>query len=184
MKTIFYPFPKEPFLNPEDVVESFSLKEGEKVIDFGAGSGFWTIPMAKKVGKKGHVFVVDARKENLAVIKNKANREGLENLSYYIAPYECTEMPITTKVDLILFSNLFSIINTDKIVFKQLKKISKKNTRLVVIEWKKEAVIGPKKEDRIDPGEVISNAEKAGFNFRCTLSAGSQHTGLLFVYNG
>ncbi|MDD3481108.1 MAG: class I SAM-dependent methyltransferase [Patescibacteria group bacterium] len=183
MKMVYFPFPAEPFLDPSEVVKSFGLKEGEKVLDCGAGSGFWSIPMARAVGRTGHVFVTDAKKENLSVIKRKAGKEGLENLSYYVAPYELTEMPIQTKVDVILCSNVLSIIGTDENIFKAAKKLAKKNSRFIIIEWKKDSEIGPKKEDKINEEEIITAAEKQGFEFKKLLSAGAHHTGLYFVYN-
>lgn len=181
MRMVYYPYPMEPFLEPHEVIKSFGLNEGDKVLDFGAGSGFWSVPIAKIIGKKGHVFVLDAKKENLSIIKKRAEREGLENLSYYIAPYECTEMPVNTKVDLILCSNVLSIIKDTNNVFPKIKKLSKKGTKLVIIDWKQAADIGPKKKDRINEEDIILKAGKIGFNFKKLLSAGPYHTGLYFV---
>lgn len=182
MQIIYYPLPNSPFLSPEDVVSSFDIKAGEKVLDFGAGSGFWSIPLARAVGKTGHVFVTDAKKENLSVIKSKAERIGLENLSYYEAPYEFTHMPIQTKLDLILVSNIISEIGIDDDIFTGAKKLAKEGTRLVIVDWKKSAPIGPKKESRIDEEDIILKAKKVGFEFKKLLSAGEHHTGLYFVY--
>jgi ubiquinone/menaquinone biosynthesis C-methylase UbiE len=182
MQIIYYPFPEAPFLSPEEVVKSFELKEGEKVLDFGAGSGFWSLPLAKAVGRTGHVFVTDAKNENLAVIKSKSEKVGLDNLSFYKAPYEFDQTPIQTKVDLILLSNIISEINEDNHIFKEVKKLAKDGTRLVIVDWKKDSPIGPKKERRIDEEDVIIKARKVGFDFKKLLSAGAHHTGLLFVY--
>jgi len=182
MKVVYYPFPKEPFLSPEEVVSGLDINPGERVLDFGAGSGFWAIPIAKKVGRDGHVFVADAKEENISVIKSKAERFGLDNLSYYLAPYEFSEMPIQTKVDTILCSNILSEITTGDMMYSQVKKLAKEGTKLIIIDWKRESELGPRAERRINEEDVIIKARKVGFEFKKLLSAGAHHTGLYFVY--
>lgn len=183
MEMIYYTYPKAPFLTPDDVVGELGLKPGEKVLDFGAGAGFWAIPMAKLVGSAGHVYVTDAKAENLSVIKAKSKRMNLDNLSYFVAPYHGKHMPIQTKVDLILCSNVISLVDTAEDIIAQAKKLSQNGTRLVVIDWNQKSKVGPKKEDRVDVEEVITIAAKAGFEFKKLLSAGDHHTGMYFVYS-
>lgn len=183
MEMVYYPYPKAPFLTPDQVVGELGLKPGEKVLDFGAGSGFWAIPMASIVGSNGHVFVTDAKAENLSVIKSKANRAGLDNLSYYEAPYNAKQMPIQTKVDLILCSNVLSLVGSAEDFLKQAKKLSHEGTRLVIIEWNEKSKIGPKQEDRVNVEDIILRANKLGFEFKKLLSAGAHHTGMYFVYS-
>jgi ubiquinone/menaquinone biosynthesis C-methylase UbiE/rubredoxin len=183
MEMVYYPYPKAPFLTPDQVVGELDLKSGEKVLDFGAGAGYWAIPMAQAVGTAGHVYVTDAKAENLSIIKTKAQNMNLDNLSYFVAPYHGKEMPIQTKVDLILCSNIFSMIKDPADVLKQAKKLSKDGTRLVVIDWNDKTPIGPQKEDRMNTENIIAMAGKLGFEFKKLLSAGDHHTGLYFIYS-
>lgn len=183
MELIYYPFPKAPFLSPEQVIAELELKLGDKVLDFGAGAGYWAIPMAKLVGTAGHVYVTDAKAANLSVIKTKAQRASLDNLSYFVAPYDGSQMPIQTKLDLILCANIFSLIESSDSILKLLGKLSKGGTRLIVVDWNDKSLIGPQKGERIDTEEVILKAAKVGFEFKKLLSAGAHHTGLYFVYN-
>ncbi|MDD3679160.1 MAG: methyltransferase domain-containing protein [Patescibacteria group bacterium] len=183
MKLVYYPFPKAPFLSPEDVIESLDFLPGDKVLDFGAGTGFWAIPIAKKVGRNGHVFVTEQSSENLAMIKNKAERVGLDNISYFIAPYDASQMPIQTKIDVMIVANIISEIEDDRMIFERAKKLAKEGTRLIIIDWKSESKIGPRKEKRINEEDIILKAARTSFEFKKLLSAGEQHTGMYFVFN-
>jgi ubiquinone/menaquinone biosynthesis C-methylase UbiE len=183
MELIYYPYPKAPFLSPEQVVTELDLAPGEKVLDFGAGAGYWAIPMAKLVGTSGHVYVTDAKAENLSVIKNKAQQYGLDNMSFFVAPYHGKMMPVQTKLDLILCANIFSVVKSCDDILKTVSKLSKGGTRLVVVDWNEKSPIGPQKENRIDTEQVISKAAEHGFEFKKLLSAGDHHTGLYFIYN-
>jgi ubiquinone/menaquinone biosynthesis C-methylase UbiE len=53
------------FQNPVKIVGEY-VKEGDTVIDFGCGPGFFSIPLARLVGEKGKVFAVDLQEEMLA----------------------------------------------------------------------------------------------------------------------
>lgn len=179
---LYYPYPKAPFLRPGEVIADLDLGQGETVLDFGAGAGFWSVPLAEAVGGAGHVFVTDPKPENLSVIKTKAERQGLDNLSYFHASYNSKLMPIQTKVDLILCANILSAIVEHDQLLGNFKKLAKDGTRLVIIDWNEKSVAGPKKERRIDNEEIILKLSKLGFEFKKLLSAGAHHTGLFFVY--
>ncbi len=61
-------------------LEKIGVKEGNKVLDFGCGSGHYTIPAARAVGRGGKVYAVDMRENPLSVIRNKASKEELNNI--------------------------------------------------------------------------------------------------------
>lgn len=173
---------KTGFLSPTNVVGHFNLKPGDIVIDFGSGSGFWAIPIAKIVGAKGLVLALDPYEENLRVLKDKAAREGLGNIRYFKAPYSSKNIPVPEKADLILISNILSLIETDKYLLSSTKKNAKKGTKMVIIDWNKESRVGPKAGKRIDVEEIILEAERAGFEFKKLLPSGAHHHGLYFEY--
>src|SRR5438105_3991728 len=53
------------------LLPSLKIKAGDVVADIGAGSGYYTMKLAKLVGPKGKVFAVDIQPEMLAIIKNR-----------------------------------------------------------------------------------------------------------------
>jgi ubiquinone/menaquinone biosynthesis C-methylase UbiE len=175
---------KEPFLSPATVINTFDLKEGDVVIDFGSGSGYWALPMARIVGSKGLVIAIDNYEENLRVLKNRATKEGINSIRYFKAPYSSKNIPITEKADLILISNILSLVDTDKDLVSSVRSNSVFGTKLVVIDWNKESKIGPKSELRINVEEVITMAEKVGFVFKKLLPTGSDHIGIYFEFEG
>jgi len=62
---------------PEKIV-SGHIKEGDLVLDVGAGKGYFTIPMAKMVGEKGKVVAADLQKTMLQGISRRAVKAGLK----------------------------------------------------------------------------------------------------------
>jgi len=64
----------------ENILKHIGIKRGQKVLDFGCGSGNYTIPAAKVVGEKASVYALDEDKEALNQLMSKAKSMGLKNI--------------------------------------------------------------------------------------------------------
>jgi ubiquinone/menaquinone biosynthesis C-methylase UbiE len=67
------------FHNPERILADLVLP-GQRAADFGAGSGFFTLPLARRVGNSGRVYAVDIQPQMLRQIERHAARAGLNNI--------------------------------------------------------------------------------------------------------
>jgi len=64
----------------ENILKHIGIKKGQKVLDFGCGSGNYTIPAARVVGEQASVYALDEDKEALDRLINKAKLKGLKNI--------------------------------------------------------------------------------------------------------
>jgi len=62
------------------VLERIGIRRGQTVLDFGCGSGTYTIPAAKIVGEQGRVYALDKDKEALDELMQKAESAGARNI--------------------------------------------------------------------------------------------------------
>ncbi|RLB23255.1 MAG: hypothetical protein DRG73_05595 [Deltaproteobacteria bacterium] len=62
------------------ILKRIGIKTGVSVLDFGCGSGTYTIPVAKIVGKEGRVYALDKDKNALDNLMKKAELAGLKNI--------------------------------------------------------------------------------------------------------
>jgi ubiquinone/menaquinone biosynthesis C-methylase UbiE len=62
------------------LLKKIGIKEGQFVLDFGCGSGNYTIPAAKTVGNKGNVYAIDKDENKLKQLAEKAELNGLHNI--------------------------------------------------------------------------------------------------------
>ena len=67
--------------NPYKLLNAAGLEKGQKVVEVGCGPGFFTIPAAKIVGEKGHVYAVDIHPRAVARVKEKVEKEALRNVT-------------------------------------------------------------------------------------------------------
>lgn len=65
--------------NPQKMLKPF-IKEGMTVMDLGCGPGFFTIEMAKMVGKNGKVTAVDLQEGMLEIVRKKVTDTDLQNI--------------------------------------------------------------------------------------------------------
>ncbi len=63
-----------------DFLRKIGLEEGDKVLDFGAGHGHYTLPAAAVVKGAGTVYAVDKEEGPLHSIADKASEHGLRNV--------------------------------------------------------------------------------------------------------
>ena len=63
-----------------EILERAGIEEGQIVLDFGCGSGTYTIPAAKIVGDKGKVYALDKDSDALNELMRRAESAGLKNI--------------------------------------------------------------------------------------------------------
>ncbi|HWR58476.1 MAG TPA: class I SAM-dependent methyltransferase, partial [Thermodesulfovibrionales bacterium] len=91
---------------PEEVVDALAIKKGDSVADIGAGSGYFTAILARKVGVNGKVYAVDIEKRMLEHVANKAKKEGLNNIEFILSKTDDPLLPIAS-MDLIFVCNTY-----------------------------------------------------------------------------
>lgn len=93
----------------ENASESFQrlgLKPGMVVCDLGCGNGYWTLPMAEKVGPDGAVYAVDIQREMLQKLRQRADRYDLKNVRPVLGTIDDPKLPIG-KIDLLLMVDVY-----------------------------------------------------------------------------
>lgn len=145
------------FMDPEKIINSFGVEQGETVADFGAGSGYFAIPLAKKVNAKGKVYAVDILKDSLAIIDVKAGRENLVNVILLQADLEKEKSTALEdgSVDWVVIANILFQLNNKSSIFREAKRVLRPAGKIVVIDWLPgKTAIGPSDPVRISPDQV------------------------------
>lgn len=148
---------------PEKVVEQLSLKPGQFVADIGAGSGYFSVIFAKKVGESGTVHAVDIDGNMVDYLEKRARKEGLKNIKPILAK---TDDPLLPKAsaDLIFMCNTYMFIEQREKYMTLLRGILKNDGRLAIVSYNKmETPEGPPIHTRVSKEKTIQELEKAGF---------------------
>lgn len=171
------------FLDPNKVINQLDLGVSMIAADFGAGSGGWVIPLAKKL-KEGRIFAIDIQKEPLSALSGRAKLDRIFNIQT-VAADVAKPKSLTlgdSGVDLVLMTNLlFQLDDKEKTnTLKEAKRILKQGGKLLVVDWLQSSGMGPS-EGRVSKDDVRKIAEQEGFNFEKELEAGDTHFAMLFT---
>ena len=161
--------------NPDAILTAIGLKPGFTLIDIGCGEGFFAIPAAKIVGRKGKVYALDIDEDAITELKKKATREGLKNLTAVIGSGEDTVF-CEACADIVFFGIVLHDFNVPAKVLKNAKTMLKPEGRLVDLDWKKELMdFGPPLHIRFSEEQASSLIREAGFKVEQTKQAGPSH---------
>ena len=93
----------------EDILREIGVSEGQTVLDFGCGSGNYTLPCARIVGEKGRVYAIDKDERVLNKLAQRAKALGLENVRT-IKAFVSSKIPLETGSVDVAF--LFDVIHS------------------------------------------------------------------------
>ncbi len=146
------------------ILGMLEIRDGETVIDFGCGTGYFTVPLLDAVGKSGRVIAVDRSPEMLEALRKKAGSR--KNLSIVLS-----DGLLGGPADLILLCTvLHELASPGEFLRKCLASLGPEG-RLAVIDWqKKPTKMGPLLSHRISRAGVISMAGRDARSHRINSS--------------
>jgi ubiquinone/menaquinone biosynthesis C-methylase UbiE len=118
--------------NPQKILKPY-LKEGMTALDLGCGPGFFSIDMAKMVGKSGRVIASDLQEGMLQKLKNKIQGTALEKR---IQLHKCNKdkIGVTINVDFVLAFYMVHEVPRQDLFFAEIDSILNPNGRLFIVE--------------------------------------------------
>ena len=145
---------------PQRVIDALGLKPGESVADIGAGTGYFTIRLAKSAAKPV-VYAVDIEQSMVEHTLGRAKQEGLGNVIGVKADSDRPNLP--APVDLVLIVDTFHHLSNRAAYFGGLKQQLKPGARVAIIDWRKDSPEGPPVEFRYSPEQISAELAQAGF---------------------
>ncbi len=118
---------------PGRVVEALAVAPGSIIADIGAGSGFFTMRLARATGPSGRVYAIDLDRAALQRLVDQAARAGLPNVRGAVGTLEEPHLKAAS-VDLIFTSNTYHHIENPVAYFGRLKAALKPGGRLAIID--------------------------------------------------
>ncbi|REJ78836.1 MAG: class I SAM-dependent methyltransferase [Acidobacteria bacterium] len=144
-------------LQVQKVMDLLGIKEGSRVADIGAGSGWFTMIAADRVGADGRVFAVDISEESVKFINEKISREKRTNVETVLSKPEDPLLEASS-IDAVLILNTYHEIAEPITFLRNLRKALKSKALVGIIERD-----GSGGNHGIDVEVVKREAARAGF---------------------
>lgn len=175
---------RNPFIRPDTFWHALMLRANQSVVHLGCGAGFYIIPAARIVGKKGKAIGVDILPDMLAEVENKAQQFDLSDIvTTFRANIENTPgSPIDDhSMDWVLIANILHQSDPQK-VFQEARRIVSANGHVAVVGWATSATpLGPPSEKRISEDDVKRVAEENGLALVKEFAPSPYHYGLVLA---
>ena len=151
---------------PDQIMDALGIADGSKVADIGAGAGWFTVQLARRVGPNGLVYAQDIQRQMLEAIRRRVSREGLQNVQTVLGSGADSNLPAAA-VDAILVVDTYPEVE-DRVTFlRSLSRALKPNGRIGIVNYKPgQGGPGPSSEAnegvRVDASSVEADARAAG----------------------
>ncbi len=148
--------------NPEGALDTLGIRTGMVVADVGAGTGYMSLRLAKRVGLAGRVYANDLQPEMLRRLRENAARAGLTNIETVQGEEADPKLP-PGRMDLILLVDVYHEFSKPREMIDKIREALKPNGRLVLLEYRKEDPSVPiREEHKMTVAEVKAELEPQG----------------------
>jgi cyclopropane fatty-acyl-phospholipid synthase-like methyltransferase len=144
-------------LKVREIVADLKLKPGQVVADLGAGTGLFSVPMAKEVVPRGKVYAVEIDKGYFPMIEGKAKESNLSNVNTVLGEFSDPKIP-AQDVDMAFMHDVLHHVEDRAGYIKNAARYIKRDGRFVVIDYKADQ--SPHKDQ---PNLIVSEQQVTGW---------------------
>lgn len=157
---------RDEWQKPHQILDALGVAEASVVADVGAGSGWFTVRLARRVGPNGMVYAQDVQPEMLTAITKRVQREGLSNVRTRLGLDSDPYLPAST-FDAILMVDVVHEIDDRVTLFANLGRALKPGGLIGVVDFKPGgAGPGPDADERIVSDVLEAEAARAGLQLK------------------
>lgn len=152
---------REEYQQPDRIMDALAIADGSRVGDIGAGGGWFTVRLARRVGPNGRVFAEDIQRQMIESIQRRVARDGLRNVEPILGTPLDPRLP--SGLDAVLIVDTYPQLDDPVGLLAHVRRSLKPTGRVGVVDYKKDRLgPGPDLDERLEPEAVIRDAEKAG----------------------
>jgi cyclopropane fatty-acyl-phospholipid synthase-like methyltransferase len=144
-------------LQVQRVMDILGIHSGTNVADIGAGSGWFSVRAAKRVGDSGTVYAADINPESIKYIDERVRREGIHNVRTILSAPDDPKLP-EKSVDSVLILKTYHEIATPILLLQNLRRSLRREARVGIIDRN-----GNGEDHGIQKDVVVKEAAQAGY---------------------
>jgi predicted methyltransferase len=155
--SIFEDPKRDENLQPNRIMDILGINAGSNVADIGAGSGWFTVRAARRIGNNGVVYAVDINRDYLDYIEKRSKRETLANIRVILGQEDDPLLP-KQGVDAVLLLKTYHELAQPIRLLKRTREAVHAGALLGIIDRN-----GKGDDHGLDKDVVIKEAARAGF---------------------
>jgi ubiquinone/menaquinone biosynthesis C-methylase UbiE len=151
---------RKTWQNPEEILGKVKIKPHFIAADLGCGSGFFTVPLSKKVKT---VYGIDVQKEMLQFLEQKIRKLKIKNIVPLLSREN--EIPLENEsVDLLVSVNTLHEFDKKKAMIAEMQRVLKHGGKALIVDFQKQDTgFGPPVAIRVSKKRASQLFEEQGF---------------------
>jgi predicted methyltransferase len=159
---------RDQWQKPDLIMDALGIADGSVVADLGAGGGWFSIRLARRVGPNGLVYAEDIQPQMIEAIGRRVTREGLTNVRTVLGTPRDPRLP--PGLDAVLIVDAYHEMEDPLTLLRNVAASLKSQGRIGVVDFLAgSGGPGPAPEERPDPDAVIAAAQAAGLRLQSRL---------------
>ncbi|HCU70821.1 MAG TPA: hypothetical protein DIC35_03680 [Candidatus Moranbacteria bacterium] len=172
------------FINPVLIINAIGIEEGSIVADFGCGSGYFSLPIAKKIGENGVLYALDILPQSIEMINGYAKTMGLTNIITKRVNLEKNNGSTLNEgsCDWVIMKDMLFQNKLKGNIIKEAARVLREGGKILIIEWDtKDSSIGPNCSVRIPKESLMEIIQESGMSILNEIPVSNFHYGLVLV---
>jgi ubiquinone/menaquinone biosynthesis C-methylase UbiE len=147
---------------PDTVLAVITVESGDRIADIGAGTGYFTIPLARAVGAEGMVYGVDIESSMVKYLGERAKKEGLAQIKAVLTRPDAPGID-SSSVDLVFICDTWHHIDDRLVYLEKLKQALRPGGRVAIVDFKEgDLPVGPPAGHKLTDQDVIAEFAAVG----------------------
>jgi len=162
-RSVFDDPARDAWQKPAALMRALDLRPGTCVADVGAGTGYFSRYLSAAVGPGGTVLAVEPEPNLVVHLRERAEREGTDNVVPVLASLDNPRLPVGG-VDLLLLVDTMHHLDDRIAYFRRARRFLRPGGRIAVVDWREgELPVGPPPAHRLAREQVIDELRAAGY---------------------
>jgi len=151
--------------NVSQAIENMGIQPDENIADIGAGSGYYTFRMARRV-PEGKVYAVDLQPEMLSIMRKKISEEVIKNVAL-VQGSETSPQLAENSVDLAIMVDVYHELSYPREVMQEIVRALQPDGRFVLLEYRMEDPRVPiKRLHKMSEQQAVREMKSVGLRLR------------------
>jgi len=157
---------RDEWQQPDRIMDALQIADASRVADIGAGGGWFTVRLARRVGQNGRVYAQDVQRQMIDSIKRRALAQGLMNVETVLGGLDDPKLP--PGLDAILMVDTYPQLADPIAMLRYVKAALAPNGLVGIVDWTTDGAggPGPALAERVDPEKIRRDAQAAGLRFQ------------------
>lgn len=170
LMSLFFKF-RDFYCPPIKILKQINIQPGSHILDYGCGSGSYSIPAAQLVGPRGKVYATDIHPLAIREVQKRVRMMELRNVDTILTDQD-TKLP-NASIDIIFLFRVLHDFKNPSIIIKELDRVLKPTGILSVIDHK------------FDNGKVVSMITSATqtLKLRDTMAGNSKEKNTMLIFS-